>query len=116
MNARGALAPMEVRVKLDLAASRGEREVDPRDNEAIVGSPMHIALATGPDISYAVSALNRYNSCPFKSHLTAAKRVLHYLKATAHHRLRFGGNGGNGDGDSCIYAPPLRGWVAPARK
>ena len=39
---------------------------------------------------YSVSALSRYNSRPFTSHLTAAKRVLRYLKTTAHHRLHFG--------------------------
>ena len=74
---------MDVHVKLDLAASRGEREVDPKDCQAIVGSLMYIVLATRPDISYAVSALSRYNSRPFTSRLTAAKRVLRYLKATA---------------------------------
>ena len=62
---------------------------------------MYIALATRPDISYAVSALSRYNSRPFTSHLTAAKRVLRYLKTTAHHRLHFGsGSGSSGRGGS----------------
>ena len=93
-NAHGASTPMDVHVKLDLAESRGEREVDPTDYQAIVGSLMYIALETRPDIPYAVSALSRYNSRPFTSHLTAAKRVLRYLKPTAHHRLHFGGGGG----------------------
>ena len=57
---------------------------------------MYIALATRPDISYAVSALSRYNSRPFTSHLTAAKRVLRYLKTTAHRRLHFGDSSGSG--------------------
>jgi len=48
---------------------------------------MYAALATRPDISFAVAALCRYNSCPFTSHLTAAKRVLQYLKSTADFRL-----------------------------
>ena len=60
---------------------------------------MYIALATRPDILYAASALIRYNSRPFTSHLTAAKRVLRYLKTTAHPRLHFGGSsGGSGSG------------------
>ena len=54
-SAHGAATPMDVPVKLDLAKNRGEREVDPLEYQAIVGSLMYIALAT---------------------HLTAAKRVL----------------------------------------
>ena len=65
----------DVHVGLDLAESHGEREVDPKDYQIIVGSLMYIALATRPDISYEVSALSRYNSRPFTSHLTAAKRT-----------------------------------------
>ena len=59
---------------------------------------MHTALATRPDISYAVSALSRYKSRPFTSHFTAAKGVLRYLKTTAHHRLHFGDSSGGGSG------------------
>ena len=43
-NAHGASTPMDVHVKLDLAELRGEREVDPKDYQAIVGSLMYIAL------------------------------------------------------------------------
>ena len=102
-NAHRASTPMDVHVKLDLAESRGEREVDPKDYQTIVGSLMYIALATKPDISYTVSALGRYNSRPFTSHLTAAKRVLRYLKTTAHHRLHFGDSSGSGSGKLTGY-------------
>jgi len=54
---------------------------------------MYAALATRPDISYAVAALSRYNSRPFTSHMTAAKLVLQYLKSTADFHLHFNGNG-----------------------
>ena len=40
-----------------------------------------------------VAALSCYNSRPFTSHMTAAKRVLQYLKSTANFRLHFNGNG-----------------------
>jgi hypothetical protein len=43
---------------------------------------MYAALGTRPDITYAVAALSRYNSRPLAVHLTAAKRVLRYLKTT----------------------------------
>jgi hypothetical protein len=54
---------------------------------------MYAALATRPDISYPVAALSRYNSRPFTSHMTAAKRVLQYLKSAADFRLHFNGIG-----------------------
>ena len=43
------------------------------------------------------SNLSRYNSQPRTSHLTAAKRVLRYLRKTADHSLHFNGNGNDGE-------------------
>ena len=36
---------------------------------------MYIALASRPEICFAVSALSRYSPCPLASHFTAAKRA-----------------------------------------
>ena len=95
-NAHGASTPMYPNVKLDLAEDRGEKELkDNKGYQAIVGSLMYTALATRPDISFAVAALCRYNSRPFNSHLTAAKTVLQYLKSTANFRLHFSSTGSN---------------------
>jgi len=80
----GFSTPMDPNIKLDLAENRGEKELeDITDYQAVVGSLMYVPLATLPDISYAVAALSCYNSRPFTSHMTAAKRVLQYLKSTA---------------------------------
>jgi len=85
---------MDPNIKVDLAEEWGEMELeDITDYEAVVGSLMYTALATRPDISYAVAALPHYNSRPFTSHMTAAKRVLHYLKSTADFQLHFNGIG-----------------------
>jgi len=54
---------------------------------------MYAALATRPGIWYAVAALSRYNLRPCTSHMTAAKRVLQYLKSTADFQLHFTSNG-----------------------
>jgi len=54
---------------------------------------MYTALATRPDISYEVAANSRYNSLPFTSDMTAAKRVLQYVKSTADLRQHFTRNG-----------------------
>jgi len=78
-DAHGVTTPVDPNVKLDLADDRGEKELDTdsaKHYQAIVGSLLYAALAMRPDISYEVAALCRYNSCPFTSHMTAAKRVL----------------------------------------
>jgi len=80
----GVSTPMDPNKKLDLAEDRGEKELDDiTDLKAVVGSLLYAALATRPDISFAVAALPRYTSWPFTSHMTTAKRVLQYLKSTA---------------------------------
>jgi len=51
----GISTPMDSNVRLDLAESRGEKELkDIIDYQAVVGSLMYAALATWPDILYAV--------------------------------------------------------------
>jgi hypothetical protein len=95
-NAHGASTPMDLNVKLVLAEDRGEKELkDIKGYRAIVGSLMYVALATWPDISFGVAALCRYDSRPFTSHLTAAKRVLQDLKSTADFRLHCSSTGSN---------------------
>jgi len=98
--------PMDPNVTLDLAEDRGEKESDDfTDYQAVVGSLMCAALATQPDISYAAAALSRYNSQPFTSHMTTAKRVLQCLKSTPDFHLHFNHNdigsslGGYSDSD-----------------
>jgi hypothetical protein len=49
---------MDPSVKLDLAEDRGEKDrKDITGYQAIVSSLMYVALATRPDISFAVAAL-----------------------------------------------------------
>jgi len=85
---------MDPNIPLNLAEDLGEKELeDITDYPAVVGSIMYAALATRPDILYAVAALPRYNLQPFTSHMTAAKRVLQYLKSTAGYRINFTGIG-----------------------
>jgi len=97
-NAHGASTPTELNVKLDLAEDRGEKELkDMKRYQAIVGSWMYVALATRPDISFAVASLCRYNSRPFTRHLSAAKRVLQYLKSTTNFRLHLSNCSGSND-------------------
>ena len=74
---------------LKLAKSDGSNPVDPVEYQSIVGSLLYLAVATRPDISHAVGVLSKYNSCPTETHLTAAKRVLRYLKRTTEYGLEY---------------------------
>jgi Reverse transcriptase (RNA-dependent DNA polymerase) len=55
-----------------------------------VGSLMYAAVATCPDIAFAVSTLLQFLDNPGEWHWDAVKRVLHYLSGTRHHELTFG--------------------------
>lgn len=45
-----------------------------------VGSLMYLAIATRPDLSYAVGCVSRYLEKPSSEHINAVKRILRYLK------------------------------------
>jgi len=72
---------------------------------------MHTALETWPDISYAVPAFSRYNSCIFTSPMTAAQWLLHYLNATVDFRLHFNTNV-NWNGDYSIIRFADSNWAS----
>ena len=55
----------------------------------LVGSLMHLAVATRPDLSYAVSTLSKFLENPSKEHWSAGKRVLKYLAGTVDVGLTF---------------------------
>ena len=49
----------------------------------MVGSLLYAAVATIPDISQAVRVVSKFSSKLSEAHLTAVKRILHYLNGTA---------------------------------
>jgi hypothetical protein len=55
-----------------------------------IGSLMYAAVATRPDIAFAVSTLSQFLDNPGELHWDAVKRVLRYLSGTKHHELSFG--------------------------
>lgn len=57
-----------------------------------VGCLMYAAIATRPDISYAVSTLSQFLENPGPAHWEAAKRVFRYLLATKDLELTLGGS------------------------
>ncbi|XP_047258076.1 secreted RxLR effector protein 161-like [Capsicum annuum] len=56
-----------------------EKKVDSILYKQIIGNLMYLT-ATRPDIMYSVSLISRYMKNPTEMHLSAAKRILHYLQ------------------------------------
>jgi hypothetical protein len=55
-----------------------------------VGSLMYLAVASRPDIAYAVGVLARFNSNPGIAHWAAIKHLFRYLKGTLDFALTYG--------------------------
>ena len=55
-----------------------------------VGSLMYAMLCTRPDICYAVGIVSRYQSNPGRTHWTAVKNILKYLRRTRDYMLMYG--------------------------
>ena len=83
--------PMETGLKLskrdDIATPQETQEY-----QKLIGCLEYAALATRPDITFAVHKLAQFASNPDVTHFTAAKRVLRYLKGSIKFCLVFKGN------------------------
>lgn len=55
----------------------------------ILGAVAYIAVATRPDIAYAVSVLARFSKDPGLKHWKALKHLLRYLKGTLKYKLTY---------------------------
>ena len=77
----GVSTPADACVKL-VAEDGISQPADPRLYQQIVGSLQYAAGGTRPDIAFAVSSVAKFCNKPTELHLTAAKRVLRYLKQT----------------------------------
>jgi len=60
-----------------------EASTDAREYASIVGGLMFAACVTRPDIMCAVGQLSQFLNNPSSKHMSAAKRVLRYLKGTS---------------------------------
>ena len=56
-----------------------------------IGSVMYAIISIRPDVSYALSVKRRYQSDPGKSHWSAVKNILKYLRRTKNVFLVYGG-------------------------
>lgn len=58
----------------------------------LIGSVMFLSICTRPDISCAVSVLSQFLEEPQQCHVTAAKRILRYLKGTIGLGIKYSGS------------------------
>jgi hypothetical protein len=71
-----------------MSRNDGESLPDPSEYRHMVGALQYCTL-TRPDISYSVNQLCQFLHSPTSTHLTAAKRVLRYLKGTLDYGLYY---------------------------
>ena len=80
--------PMDLNVKL-VKDDKYSKSVDPILYQSMVGSLLHAARATRPDIAHTVSIVSKFNAKPSQAHLTAVKRIFRYLKGTLDVTLQY---------------------------
>jgi hypothetical protein len=86
--ANSVSTPADLSVKL--VKDDGVRKaVDQINYQSMVRSLLYAAMATRPDIAQAMGAVSKFNAKPNEAHLTAVKRILRYLKGTAHLVLKY---------------------------
>ena len=86
--AKMATTPADINVKLvkDDGVSKPVNQVN---YQPMVGSLLYASIATRPDSAQAVEAVSKFNSCPTEAHLTAVKRIFHYLKGTINFCVKY---------------------------
>jgi hypothetical protein len=86
VDSKPAQTPCSPNTRLSL--HEGDVLSDPHGYRSLVGA-LHYLTFTRPNISFAVHQVCQYMSTPTSTHLTAAKRILRYIKGTLHHGIVF---------------------------
>ena len=72
------------------AAQPGDAMAEPLEYQSILGSLLHLAQCTRPDIALAVGALASYSSAPTQQHREALLDVVRYVGSTAERGITYG--------------------------
>uniref|UniRef100_A0A803PSX6 Reverse transcriptase Ty1/copia-type domain-containing protein n=1 Tax=Cannabis sativa TaxID=3483 RepID=A0A803PSX6_CANSA len=89
IGAKPVSTPMETNLKL--SKDKGNLLPDPTAYRSLIGKLIYLTI-TRPDISYAVSHLSQFLTCPRVPHLHDAHRILQYLKSTPGQGIFFPSN------------------------
>jgi len=87
-DAKVVATPADICVQLKKDDSVSNK-VDSVAYQSIIGSLLYAAIATRPDIAQAVGVVAKFSSSPSQAHLTAAKRILGYLKGTLNLAIKY---------------------------
>ena len=87
-DAHPVVTPANVSVTLE-ADDGVSKLMDQQNYQQIIGSLLYASGGTRPDVTFVVGVLPRYCGKPNQLHLTAAKRVLRYLKGAAELALTY---------------------------
>jgi hypothetical protein len=79
--------------QLSPATDEEREEVKNFPFKSLVGSLLYISSSTRPDIAQAVNTICKFTDNPGSAHITAGKRILRYLKGTAHYGLQYSNTG-----------------------
>ncbi|XP_074655651.1 uncharacterized protein LOC141909165 [Tubulanus polymorphus] len=96
--------PADINVKL-VKNDGVSKPVDKIMYQSIVGSLLYAVIATRTDIAQSVSTISKYCGDPSEAHLTAAKRVLRYLKGTTDLSIVY-----KTSDDDCLRGYPDANW------
>ena len=77
---------LSVKLKKDDGFSKN---IDSVLYQSMIGSLLYAANSTRPDIAHAVGVVSRFASNPSQAHLTAVKRIMHYLKKTVDLAIKY---------------------------
>ena len=88
--------PMDPSIRLSSAYSpKSQKDIEAMRSVPYlqaVGALMYLAVATRPDISYAVGVLARFSKNPGPLHWKAVKHLFRYLKGTLDYKLTYSGS------------------------
>ena len=90
-NCNPVSTPMETGLKLGKRIDNAT-PYEKHEYQKIIGCLEYAAMATRPDITFAVHKLAQFSSNPDSSHFKAAKRILRYLKGSIGFCLVFKGH------------------------
>lgn len=82
---------MQLRADTSSDDDYNQQQMSQYPYRSAVGSLMYAMTTTRPDLAFAVSSVSQFLEKPSMLHWQAVKRVLRYLRQTAHHRLALGG-------------------------
>ncbi|KAK6139194.1 hypothetical protein DH2020_027061 [Rehmannia glutinosa] len=88
-----SLARTPIDTSKHLSKNRDGKAVDQTRYRALIGSLLYLT-ASRPNITFAVGVCARFQSAPKESHMTAAKRILRYLKGCQEVGLWYPKDGG----------------------